>query len=74
MNGYTEPRVYVSGSNGAEGRIVAAEIEADPGTSALVWSPEGEDIAFRNPEGVFVCCLGKWHIAYSIPSKVDDSA
>jgi Tol biopolymer transport system component len=54
VNADTGPRVYISGPDGTEGRIVAADTEAKPGHSALEWSPKGDKLAFQNSEDLFV--------------------
>ncbi|MFV2043624.1 MAG: hypothetical protein ACC700_10375 [Anaerolineales bacterium] len=54
VNADTEPRLYVSGLDFLEGKILAGEIDAKPGHAALVWSPKGDRLAFKNSEDLFL--------------------
>ncbi|HLC02125.1 MAG TPA: hypothetical protein VJK02_03750 [Anaerolineales bacterium] len=59
VNADTDPRLFVSGPDGMEGGIVAADTEAKPGHSATVWSPRGDKLAFKNSEELLLVDLEK---------------
>ena len=48
----TNPRVYISPVDGSPGRIIAPDLELT--TLHFEWSPDGDRIAFRNLEDLYV--------------------
>jgi len=49
-----DPTLYVSEADGTKGSPVATDAEPELGPSSLVWAPDGNKIAFRNSEGIYL--------------------